>query len=148
MARCLMAWVVVDSGWGVLQAALAVGGRQRSGGSVRLHGVKPLVEGWVDALGWAGEAMAGHGVWFVALVVSVLVAVAGVLAEWQRRVTLLALVEKAPLGTVVVQESGRGGLTMHLRVGGPHAVGSEGETCEATADPEADSRSGRGVVRP
>lgn len=61
-----------------------------------MHGVKPLVEGWVDALGWAGEAMAGHGVWFVALVVSVLVAVAGVLAEWQRRVTLLALVEKAP----------------------------------------------------
>lgn len=32
MARCLMAWVVVDSGWGVLQAALAVGGGSAQAG--------------------------------------------------------------------------------------------------------------------
>lgn len=46
------------------------------------------------------------------------------LAEWQRRATLLALVCNAPSGTVVVQERGRGGPAMRVHVGG--SVADEG----------------------
>jgi hypothetical protein len=39
------------------------------------------------------------------------------LAEWQRRLTLVALVQHAPGGTVIVQERGRGGPAMRVQVG-------------------------------
>jgi hypothetical protein len=39
------------------------------------------------------------------------------LAEWQRRETLVALMEHAPGGTVIVQERGRGGPAMRVEVG-------------------------------
>ncbi|MFE9558847.1 hypothetical protein ACFYOD_35995 [Streptomyces sp. NPDC006703] len=55
--------------------------------------------------------------WLWICLVAALAAVAGVLAEWQRRTTLLALIRNAPAGTVVIQERGRGGPAMHVRVG-------------------------------
>jgi len=39
------------------------------------------------------------------------------LSEWQRRLTLMAVVRHAPGGTVVVQERGLGGPVMWIQVG-------------------------------
>lgn len=47
----------------------------------------------------------------------VLVGAYRLLAEWQRRVTLVALAERAPEGTVVVQGAGQGGPALWMRVG-------------------------------
>ncbi|GLY91412.1 hypothetical protein Airi02_093410 [Actinoallomurus iriomotensis] len=45
------------------------------------------------------------------------------LAEWQRRRTLIALVQHAPGGTVVVQERGVGGPAMWVQIGhGPRQI--------------------------
>ncbi|MFJ8932118.1 RNA polymerase sigma factor [Streptomyces sp. NPDC102364] len=57
--------------------------------------------------------------WTVIGVLAVLTGVAALLAEWQRRTTLVALVRNAPPGTVVVQERGRGGPAMQVHVGAP-----------------------------
>lgn len=51
------------------------------------------------------------------LVAFVLMAGLRLLSEWQRRVTLVDLVERAPGGTVVVQERGLGGPAMWVQVG-------------------------------
>jgi hypothetical protein len=46
------------------------------------------------------------------------------LSEWQRRLTLVAIIERARAGTVVVQERGPGGPAMWVQVGyGPPQAG-------------------------
>lgn len=66
-------------------------------------------------------AVAVHAVsWAAAWWILGLVAVAGavrLLCEWQRRATLVAIVQEAPAGTVVVQERGLGGPAMWVQVG-------------------------------
>ena len=39
------------------------------------------------------------------------------LAEWQRRKTLVAVIKDAPGGTVIVQNRGRGGPAMRIEIG-------------------------------
>jgi hypothetical protein len=39
------------------------------------------------------------------------------LAEWQRRKTLVDVIQRAPSGTVIVQGRGRGGPAMRIEVG-------------------------------
>lgn len=39
------------------------------------------------------------------------------LAEWQRRKTLVAVIQQAPGGTVIVQQRGRGGPAMRIEIG-------------------------------
>lgn len=56
-------------------------------------------------------------VWLGICLVAVLVGMSALVAEWQRRATLIALVRNAPAGTVVVQERGRGGPAMRVQVG-------------------------------
>ena len=51
------------------------------------------------------------------LIAFVLMAALRLLSEWQRRVTLVDLVERAPGGTIVIQERGLGGPGMWVRVG-------------------------------
>jgi hypothetical protein len=55
--------------------------------------------------------------WPVAVTVLVLMLVYRAVAEWQRRTTLVALVERAPGGTVIVQEKGLGGPAMWVQIG-------------------------------
>ncbi|MET7715467.1 hypothetical protein [Streptomyces sp. NPDC005407] len=61
--------------------------------------------------------MAQHRTLLVIGLVAALAAAGALLAEWQRRTTLLAVVTHAPAGTVVVQERGRGGPAMEIHVG-------------------------------
>jgi hypothetical protein len=82
----------------------------------------PSREGWLEHLGpvavqvitlvigWPGVC-AGVSVVFVALVYRLL-------AEWQRRKTLLATYLYAPAGTIVVQGHGPAGAPLWVRVGG------------------------------
>jgi hypothetical protein len=42
---------------------------------------------------------------------------ARLLAEWQRRKTLVALIQHAPGGTVIMQNRGRGGPAMRIEIG-------------------------------
>lgn len=49
--------------------------------------------------------------------VLVLGLVGRLLAEWQRRKTLVAMVQQAPGGTVIVQQRGRGGPAVRIEVG-------------------------------
>jgi len=56
-------------------------------------------------------------VWVGICLVAALVGMSALVAEWQRRTTLIALVRNAPAGTVVVQERGRGGPAMRVQVG-------------------------------
>jgi hypothetical protein len=53
----------------------------------------------------------------IMLVALAVVAILRLLFEWQRRTTLVDLVERAPAGTVVVQEGGPGGPAMWVQVG-------------------------------
>ena len=39
------------------------------------------------------------------------------LAEWQRRKTLIAMVQQAPGGTVIMQQRGRGGPAVRIEIG-------------------------------
>jgi hypothetical protein len=58
--------------------------------------------------------------WAAACWILGLVAVVGVirlLCEWQRRTTLVAILQNAPAGTVVIQEGGLGGPAMWVQVG-------------------------------
>jgi len=50
------------------------------------------------------------------------------LSEWQRRRTLVELVTKAPAGTVITQQRGRGGPAMKIEIGpdSKHDVSSGG----------------------
>ncbi|MEU3570574.1 hypothetical protein AB0E96_19450 [Kitasatospora sp. NPDC036755] len=72
--------------------------------------------GWTPAVPFV--ALGAHqSSWIVLALVGVLGVAVRQLAEWQRRRTLVALVERSPLGTVVEQESGMGGPGMRVRVG-------------------------------
>jgi hypothetical protein len=81
---------------------------------VRIDGAWP---GWPE---WA-STVAPHGVsWTTVgavLVPLVLMGVFRLLAEWQRRTTLVALMRHAPGGTVVIQQRGLGGPPMWVWVG-------------------------------
>ncbi|GAA0356966.1 hypothetical protein ACKI1I_44530 [Streptomyces turgidiscabies] len=126
---------------------------QREGSSLAwsfdCKGVKALWEGWADEIGRVATSAAGDSVWLVMVLVASLTVVGGALAEWQRRTTLLALVQKAPPGTVVIQEGGRGGPGMRVQVGAPGMAGEgEGAMREATADSEGNSRPDSGTLRP
>ena len=78
---------------------------------------KSPTRGWVEAL----TAVLPHVVtWKTAIVaigMIVLLVMLRLASEWQRRLTLVALVEKAPGGTVVVQGRGLGGPPMWVQVG-------------------------------
>jgi hypothetical protein len=69
---------------------------------------------------WVYTALGHVMSWKAALLilgVLVLAALARLLAEWQRRKTLVALMRHAPGGTVIVQGRGRGGPAMWVTVG-------------------------------
>lgn len=53
----------------------------------------------------------------LALVVVAVTTSTWLLAEWQRRNTLVALIERARPGTVVVQDPGLGGPAMRIEIG-------------------------------
>ncbi|MFF0867694.1 hypothetical protein ACFYUV_38445 [Nonomuraea sp. NPDC003560] len=79
-----------------------------------------------DMLEWSAAVLPHLISWESAGVMLIALVVGGIfrlLAEWQRRLTLVALVERAPGGTVVVQERGLGGPAMWVQVGhGPRAI--------------------------
>ncbi|MFE6052510.1 hypothetical protein ACFQ6N_17285 [Kitasatospora sp. NPDC056446] len=81
--------------------------------------------GW---LGWLGPLAVQPSSWVALCLIAALAAVGSCLAEWQRRVTLSALVRDAPAGTVVVQGEGGGGPTMSVRIGSPSEVERNGES--------------------
>ncbi|MGW3185548.1 hypothetical protein ACWDD9_40395 [Kitasatospora sp. NPDC001119] len=72
-------------------------------------------------LGWTPVvplvALGTQPPWIVLALLGALGVAVRLLAEWQRRRTLVALVERSPLGTVVEQESGMGGPGMRVQVG-------------------------------
>jgi hypothetical protein len=73
-----------------------------------------------DVLVWLSAALAHAASWrSVILVLAALViwSFAGLLAEWQRRKTLVALLKHARGGTVIVQDRGRGGPAIRIEVG-------------------------------
>jgi hypothetical protein len=73
--------------------------------------------GWSE---WAAAVVPAAVSWTTVsamLVPLVLMGVVGLLAEWQRRVTLVALMRHAPGGTVVIQHQGIGGPPMWIWVG-------------------------------
>jgi hypothetical protein len=79
-------------------------------------------------LGWAQLLLLVHmhlGVLAACMIVGLVMA-ADLLAERQRRATLLALVRAAPAGSVVVQERGRGGPAMGIWVGSSDTRKDEG----------------------
>ncbi|MFF2078400.1 hypothetical protein ACFVXG_27045 [Kitasatospora sp. NPDC058162] len=71
--------------------------------------------GWTPVVPFV--ALGDRPSWIVLALLGALGVAVRLLAEWQRRRTLVALVERAPLGTVVVQESGMGGPGMRVQVG-------------------------------
>ncbi|MEI5101793.1 hypothetical protein RB200_28875 [Streptomyces sp. PmtG] len=56
--------------------------------------------------------------WIALPALGALVLIGVVVGEWQRRRTLLAVLQLAPPGSVVEQERGLGGPGMRIRVGG------------------------------
>jgi len=63
----------------------------------------------------------------VLLGVLVLGLVGRLLAEWQRRKTLVAIIQHAPGGTVIVQQRGRGGPAMRIQIGsGSNGLSADG----------------------
>ncbi|MEV8015262.1 sigma-70 family RNA polymerase sigma factor [Streptomyces sp. NPDC086554] len=81
----------------------------------------------VHGSGWLGTVVGQSGFWLALCLLAALAGASAFLAEWQRRVTLIALVHNAPDGTVVVQERGRGGPAMQVYVGAPSET-NQGET--------------------
>ncbi|WP_329575042.1 hypothetical protein OG500_00195 [Kitasatospora sp. NBC_01250] len=77
--------------------------------------------GWTPAVPFVAL---GHPSWIMLVLAGVLAVVVRQLAEWQRRRTLVALVERSTLGTVVEQESGMGGPGMRVQVGTEQANGT------------------------
>jgi hypothetical protein len=55
--------------------------------------------------------------WPAGVAVLVLMLIYRPVAEWQRRTTLIALVKRAPSGTVIVQQKGLGGPAMRVEIG-------------------------------
>ncbi|MFJ7280989.1 hypothetical protein [Kitasatospora sp. NPDC098663] len=78
--------------------------------------------GWTPAVPFV--ALGGQPSWIVLVVFGSLGVAVRLLTEWQRRRTLVALVERSPQGTVVEQESGMGGPGMRVRVGTRPAKGT------------------------
>jgi hypothetical protein len=73
-----------------------------------------------DALQRLTVALAHVTSWAAAASILGLVVVAGIIrlmAEWQRRLTIVAIVEHAPAGTVLVQGRGLGGPELRLLIG-------------------------------
>ncbi|MGW7068853.1 RNA polymerase sigma factor [Streptomyces sp. NPDC054855] len=81
----------------------------------------------VHGTGWVETVVDQAGFWLTLCLLAALAGASAFLAEWQRRVTLIALVHDAPDGTVVVQERGRGGPAMQVYVGAP-SESNQGET--------------------
>ena len=78
---------------------------QRRSPVLRVRGVR-IDRTWPE---WA-STVAPHTVsWTTVGAVLVLMGVFRLLAEWQRRTTLVALMSHAPGGTVVIQQRGLGG---------------------------------------
>ena len=77
-------------------------------------GDRGLVPVWLIAVLARGVSW-----WSLVLVLAVVVAVltAGLLAEWQRRTTLVALLKAAGPGTVIQQGRGSGGPAMRIELG-------------------------------
>jgi hypothetical protein len=78
-----------------------------------------------------GALTSGLICWQEAVTVLAVLAVSGacrILIEWQRRLTVIALVTRAPQGTVVEQHDGHEGQTMRVVLGGrsrrPRSEGS------------------------
>jgi hypothetical protein len=72
------------------------------------------------ALDKMGATLAHKMSWTAACWVLGMVAITGairLLCEWQRRLTLVAIVQHAAGGTVVIQERGLGGPAMWVQVG-------------------------------
>lgn len=72
---------------------------------------------------WWAAASAGGGAlhalaWPYTAAVLAATALYRLLAEWQRRKTLIDLVSRAPANTIVVLEKGPGGPAMWVKVGG------------------------------
>jgi hypothetical protein len=88
---------------------------------VRLTSVMKLTPGMHQYVaGWGAIALAcaySPRSAMLALVVAAAATSAWLLAEWQRRSTLVAIVERARPGTVVVQDSGLGGPAMRIEIG-------------------------------
>jgi len=75
---------------------------------------------WPDWPEWASSAAPHTVSWTTvgtALAPLALIGMFRLLAEWQRRTTLVALMNHAPGGTVVIQQRGRGGPSMWIWVG-------------------------------
>ncbi|MFJ4681950.1 hypothetical protein [Streptomyces sp. NPDC088789] len=79
-----------------------------------MKAIATLLQGWVVD----GAALVPFLVPWSACCVPVLWGVLRLLAERSRRKTLLAVVTRAPRGTVVAQEGGIGGPRMRIEVGG------------------------------
>ncbi len=71
-------------------------------------------------LGRASTALVHHVSWIAVCWGASVMTIAGLfrlLSEWQRRMTLVAILQHAREGTVIVQERGLGGPAMWVRVG-------------------------------
>ena len=76
-------------------------------------------------VGWAPAASvaAAFGVpWVTSVVLGALMLIGAAAGEWQRRRTLLAVLQQAPKGSVVEQDSGIGGPRMRIQVGGSNST--------------------------
>ncbi|MFF2545717.1 hypothetical protein ACFVUY_24505 [Kitasatospora sp. NPDC058063] len=71
--------------------------------------------GWTPVVPFV--ALGSQPSWIVLALLGALGVAARQLTEWQRRRTLVALVERSPLGTLVEQESETGGPGMRVQVG-------------------------------
>jgi len=87
----------------------------------RVPGVMQLVAAVEpDLPGWLSAAMGQVASWRSAIfvvVVLIIIMVGRLLAEWQRRRTLIGVIQHAPGGTVVTQERGRSGPAMRIEIG-------------------------------
>jgi hypothetical protein len=67
---------------------------------------------------WWSAAAATVPSWSATISALLLVLTYRLLAEWQRRTTLVELMKVAPAGTLIVQERGFGGPAMWIQIGG------------------------------
>lgn len=95
---------------------------------VRLSGVKGFSIGRVGSSNWMWPVVLQPASWLAICLIGALATIGGLLTEWQRRVTLVALVEKAPAGTVIIQADSRGGPAMKVYVGHGSPHGDEPTT--------------------
>ena len=101
-------------------APLAAACSQRSCPALRVRDVS-IVETWQGWPGLASIVAPNPPSWVAVGVVLALLALMGtvrLLVEWQRRITLIAVLRQAPGGSVVIQQRGLGGPPMRVWVGG------------------------------